>query len=316
MPPQVRLPLAIYMAATLFTNAAAQPYDSPFVGGRVTIRGGPETAPIVITATERLAGAIDSIRWNGKEFIDSYDHGRQMQSAVSFDAGVSEPFWAERFNPTEAGSRRDGTGPRSSSKLLSIRSGVAELTTETQPAFWLAPDEKSFGRSALNKTVLSNHRIAKRVRIGHKEFRNVIEYDVTFNVPSGESHRFAQFEAVTGYMPAEFKNFHKLDLTTGLLTPLDDGPGEQPQPVVFSTDDDAYAIGVYSPDQPAKGFERAGYGRFRFEREKVVKWNCVFRVRREEGLQPGDYRYRSFIAVGDLPTVRHSLYELAKKFPR
>lgn len=30
------------------------------------------------------AGAICSLTWNGQQFIDDYDHGRQLQSAVTF----------------------------------------------------------------------------------------------------------------------------------------------------------------------------------------------------------------------------------------
>lgn len=307
------MPLAVFVVAAICFPALALPDAPPFVDGRATIRGGTNQAPITITVTERLAGAIDSVRWKGKEFIDSHDHGRQLQSAASFDAGAPGLFWAERFNPTEAGSRRDGVGPKSSSRLLSLRTAGAELSTETQPAFWLAPDEESSGHSALNEIMLSDHRIVKRVRIGYGEFRNVIEYDVTFTVPPGEMHRFAQFEAVTGYMPAEFEKFYKLDVATGRLAPLDDGPGEQSHPVVLATADEAYAMGVYSPDQPSQGFKQAGYGRFRFEREKVVKWNCVFRVRRDDGVPAGNYRYRALIAIGDLETVRTSLHQLATK---
>lgn len=303
---------AALLFITALRAATAAAHDAPFVDGRLSIRGGSEASPIVITVTERLAGAIDSLRWNGKEFIDSFDHGRQLQSAASFDAGAPGPFWAERYNPTEAGSRRDGIGPKSSSRLLSVRAAGAEISTVTQPAFWLAPGEESSGRPALNTQVLSEHRIAKRVRIGYRDLRNVIEYDVTFTIPAGERHRFAQFEAVTGYMPAEFEKFHKLDIATGTLSLLDDGPGEQSAPVVFSTADDAYAMGVYSPDQPSKGFEEAGYGRFRFAQEKVTKWNCVFRVRNEGGVAAGDYRYRMFLAVGTKDAVRSALTAVAR----
>ncbi|MFM9061891.1 MAG: hypothetical protein ACKOOI_02475, partial [Pirellula sp.] len=78
------------------------------VDGNKSISIQVEGDPLTITTTSRLAGAVHSIRWKGKEFIDSADHGRQLQSACSFDAMSDEPFWAERYNPTEAGSRRDG----------------------------------------------------------------------------------------------------------------------------------------------------------------------------------------------------------------
>lgn len=260
-----------------------------------------------MTTTERLAGAFHSVTWDGQEFIDSHDHGRQLQSACSFDRAVRQPFWAECFNPTEAGSRKDAAGPRSSSRLLELRAAGRELWTTTQMAFWLAPGEKSDGRPALNDQVLSNHLVAKHVRIGSGEQANVIDYEVTFTVPEGERHTFAQFEALTGYMPAEFRRFWKFLPRANTLEPLDDGPGEQEFPVVLSTDSGRHAMGIYSPDQPARGYEKAGYGRFRFPAEKVVKWNCVFRVRNAEGIAPGRYGYRMFVVIGTREDVRETL---------
>ena len=35
-----------------------------------------------VSASERMAGAIDSVVWDNVEFVNSWDHGRQMQMAV------------------------------------------------------------------------------------------------------------------------------------------------------------------------------------------------------------------------------------------
>jgi hypothetical protein len=282
-----------------------EPVSPP--SGDAVIREKAGKSEIVVTTTNRLAGAIHSLQWDGKEFIDSYDHGRQLQSAASFDFNSPKEFWAECFNPTEAGSRADGEGKKSSSKLLQLAAKKNELSTKTQMAFWLAPDEKSSGRPALNTQVLSDHSVSKRVQIGYKKLANVIDYEVTFHVPKGEPHKFAQFEALTGYMPPEFEKFRTFRPSSGKLEALSDGPGEQEFPVVFANVDGTHAMGVYSPDQPSPGFERAGYGRFRFKEEKVVKWNCVFRRREAKGIAAGDYRYRLFVAVGTLEDVRQAL---------
>jgi hypothetical protein len=291
---------------------AVEPRGAP--DGNAVIRGKFGSSDIVVTTTERLAGAIHSVRWDGKEFIDSLDHGRQLQSASSFDCASPNEFWAECFNPTEAGSRADGAGRRSSSKLLSLSAEGPELRTTTQMAFWLAPGEESSGRPALNDKTLSDHVVSKRVRIGYRNLANVIEYGVTFTVPRGQRHTFAQFEALTGYMPFEFRRFWKLRPESGAIEALDDGPGEQPCPVVFATDEGTHAMGVYSPDQPSPGFEQAGYGRFRFQAERVVKWNCVFRARDVKGIAPGNYRFRLFVAVGALDDVRTALGALMREF--
>ncbi|HWB00738.1 MAG TPA: hypothetical protein VG713_19730 [Pirellulales bacterium] len=282
--------------------------------GDAVIRAPALGSEIVITTTHRLAGAIDSLTWGGAEFIDSADHGRQLQSACSFDCARAGEFWAECFNPTEAGSRDDGAGNKSSSRLLSLHAAGNELRTSTQMAFWLAPGEKSSGRPALNDTVLSRHRVAKRVHIGYRQWAGVLDYHVTFTVPAGEHHTFAQFEALTGYMPAKFSTFWKLAPDSGKLEPLDDHPGEQRHPVVLATADGQHAMGVYSPDQPSRGFEQAGYGRFRFAAEQVVKWNCVFRVRNPAGIAAGDYPFRMFVAVGTSDDVQQALAALRAEF--
>jgi len=304
-------PLLFSLVCFSFAAIADEPPTSP--SGNSVIRGKVGSSEIVITTTERLAGAIHSLKWAGKEFIDSHDHGRQLQSASSFDRASGKEFWAECFNPTEAGSRADGAGSKSSSKLLHLRADGAELKTTKQMAFWLAPGEKSSGRPALNDKILSQHLVSKHVRIGYKKLANVIEYEVTFTVPEGEKHHYAQFEALTGYMPSEFSKFWILS-ATGKLEALADGPGEQDRPVVLATQNGSHAMGVFSPDQPSAGYKEAGYGRFRFKTEKVVKWNCVFRVRNEKGIKAGEYRYRVFVAIGTQEDVRLSLNTLLNDF--
>ena len=157
---------------------------------------------VVIRTTSRLAGAIDSLRWDGMEFIDSHDHGRQLQSALNAD--VDGVFHVECYNPTEAGSVVDALGPKSTSRLeqLSARDGV--LSTRTRMAYWLAPGMKSQGQLAQNGELVSGHVLAKQVRIGRPGMDHVLDYRVTFTVPNDRPHRYLQFEALTGYMPWAF----------------------------------------------------------------------------------------------------------------
>ena len=300
------------MISSLVLMVASAGPIAALPSGDSVIRGKAGPSDIVITTTNRLAGAIHSLTWSGKEFIDSADHGRQLQCAAAFD--WDRGFNAETYNPTEAGSRADGAGDKSSSKLSRLHAADAELRTTSQMAFWLKPGEKSAGQPSRNDKALSDCLISKRVHIGHKDLTHAIEYDTTFTVPPGETHTSAHFEAPTGYMPAEFGCFWTYNTDKEELEKLDDGPGEQARPVVFSTADGGHAIGVYSPDQPSPGYEKVGYGRFRFKDEKVTKWNCVFRVRDPKGIAAGDYRYRVFVAVGTLEDVKTTLAALHKEF--
>lgn len=279
--------------------------------GDAVIKAPYSGSDIVITTTSRLAGAIHSLKWNGQEFINSTDHGRQLQSASNLDLQL--PFSGESFNPTEAGSRRDGAGATSTSRLLHLIADRNMLQTTSQMAFWLQPGEKSGTNPAKNKDIISNHLLTKRVTIGYLQFPNVIQYDVTFSLPLNEHHTYAQFEAVTGYMPPEFSVFLTFNPATASTIPLSDGPGEQALPVIMSTESGSHAMGVYSPDQPSVGFENAGYGRWNFKAQKVVKWNCVFRMQNKNGVPVNDYTFRSFLIIGDVNTVVTTMQQLCTR---
>ncbi len=302
----LRTTLSIAVALCWIPSNSMAQSDAP--DGNGSIRGRFRDSDIVITTTSRLAGAIHSLTWSGKEFIDSADHGRQLQSAANFDAGSA--FTSETFNPTEAGSMHDGAGDQSTSRLLHYLAKDNQLQTTSRMAFWLRHGELSAGHPAKNTTELSDHLLTKRVTIGYRDQPNVISYDVTFSVPIGESHQYAQFEALTGYMPAEFRRFLVFDEASGQIEPLSDGPGEQNHPVVLSTEDGKFAMGIYAPDQPSEGFENAGYGRWYFGAEHVVKWNCVFRIRDANGIAAGDYSCRMFVIIGTLEDVRLAMIRL------
>ncbi|MFK7820908.1 MAG: hypothetical protein AB8G99_19495 [Planctomycetaceae bacterium] len=297
------------LAATLVF--VSSPCSEPV--GNSVIKAPYAGSEIVITTTSRVAGAIHSLKWDGVEFIDSRDHGRQLQSASNFDAGSK--FSGETFNPTEAGSRRDGAGSTSSSKLLHLISHRRQLQTTTQMAFWLRPGDKSANNIAKNKTIVSNHLLTKRVVIGYRDMPNVVQYDATFTLPVDEKHTYAQFEAVTGYMPPAFSKFYTCEPVTGKLNSASDGPGEQNFPLVFSTEDGSHAMGIYSPQQPSKNYENAGYGRWRFSAQRVVKWNCVFRIQNAKGIPADDYRFRNFVIIGSRDVVASTIKRLAKLQP-
>jgi len=297
-------------------SSSTAPHDPRgAVSGDAEISAAAADSKIVIRTTSRLAGAIDSLTFRGREYIDSHDHGRQLQSAASFSDG-RPGFVPETYNPTEAGSRHDGAGPTSTSRLLMFKTNGNRLETRTQMAFWLRPGERSEEQLARNRTALSDYLLRKRVTIGYRNLSQVLEYVVTFTIPSGASHRYAQCEAVTGYMPNEFSKFWVLDLKTGKLRALSDGPGEQRHPVILATPDGRHAMGAYSPQQPSPSYAHVGYGRFRFAAQKVVKWNVVFRRRsRTKPLPTGDYTFRTFVAVGTLDEVRSTLLKLAQLEP-
>ncbi|MHB8843712.1 MAG: hypothetical protein ACYC7L_03100 [Nitrospirota bacterium] len=262
---------------------------------------------IEIATSSSFAGAISSLRFRGKEYIDTRDHGREMQSAASFDQ------LGECFNPTEAGSFADGSGKHSSSRLISAGSGANWLATKTDMAFWLAPgtdyqrlagrmcgSSRETGR-AVNNSITGQYLLRKKVTIGFSNVKNILDYEVTYTVP--ESHRSAVFEAVTVYTPKHYSKRLLYDPAIGMIahTAIQ---GEQSLPVILSTPDDGFAIGIYSPSLPQNGL---GYGSFAFN--NTNKLNCVFR---EVNVRPADYSYRCFFAVGTVREVTDAIAALRR----
>ncbi len=287
--------------------------QAPIVSGDAELRGEVLGKPLVLRTSTRMAGAIESFVWGGVEFIDRADHGRELQSAIN--ANVDGVYHVECYNPTEAGSVFDGAGPTSTSVLRSLSTAGGVLRTETQMAFWLKPGGQSHGKPAQNTTALSNHSLRKEVKIGLSGLENVLDYKVIFQVPADLKHTYLQFEALTGYMPGAFSTELFFEPKDGSLAALPRKNGEVLRPVVLATADGAQAMGVYSPTRPAGFRSGVGYGRFQFEPEKVVKWNCVFRLKEPAGAKAGDYPFQLYVVFGSREDCRRALVALHERFP-
>ncbi|GJD33937.1 hypothetical protein [Methylobacterium aerolatum] len=297
-------PLLPALAALALAAIPARAEDAPDIAwpeaeGRASISTTFNGSPITVGVSSRTAGAVDSLTWGGTQFINAYDHGRELQSASSYDG------FGECLNPTEAGSNADGAGPTSTSLLTHLGTAPGRLETRTVMAYWMRPGERSEncpkGPGSYGSP-RSDDVLAKRITLGAGGVPNAIAYHAAFTTAA--AHSQATFEAATAYMPGTFSRFWTYDPATGDLQPLEPGMGEQAKPVILSTPDGSRALGVYSPDLPQKG-QNVGYGRFDFshlpgEGNATVKWNCVFR---EGAIPAGTYTYTCFALIGTLEDV-------------
>jgi len=224
--------------------------------------------PLLLRSEPWFSGAVSSVRFRGVEFIDSSDHGRLLQGAISF-GGLGECL-----NPTQAGASRDRRG-RTTSQLLWAEVTPASYTTATRMAFWKRPGEHcrphgGADRSAANDTAASEVVYAQQLTFGHRGYANAVEARITFT--TAQDHEDAVVEALTAYAPPGFDSFH---LFRGGRLVRDDTvaqvPGEQPDPVVLSTADGASALGFLALTPGPT----PGYGRFTFE--ETSKINLVYR---------------------------------------
>ena len=174
----------LYLISALLLPASALAQNHYDFSISSTVYG----SPLTIGGSYQFAGAISSLFWRGREFVNVRDHGREIQTAGQFHG------LGECYNPTEAGNVADG--PSSSSMLWSVSTASNVLQTSNQMAFYLRSGQTGAcppGAIPPNAT-LSNYFVDKTVRIGFAGIPNVIEYLTTLWVPEHVSN--AQVEPV------------------------------------------------------------------------------------------------------------------------
>jgi alpha-tubulin suppressor-like RCC1 family protein len=221
------------------------------VNGNATINGSAFGLPLTVSTSNQFAGAISSIKWGGKEYINNWDHGRQLQ--------VNSQFFNRYccYNPYEAGSFEDAQGPTSTSQLLFLSAVGNRLETRTQMA-WnfrafnhnpVAAD--SCGDPAQWLPVipytqpLSNYRAHKTVTIGFAGIPNVIEYLVDEFLPEPVLKGNNNVTAVLNY---DFSSLRSWDVVSKDYRTMRALGGVDDRIKVVSTADGSYAMGWYAPE--------------------------------------------------------------------
>ncbi|HJT82457.1 MAG TPA: hypothetical protein VJ719_14780 [Chthoniobacterales bacterium] len=296
------------------------------VSGDSTITAPVLGQPLTITTSSQFAGAISSLRWANKEFVNIWDHGRQFQTALSAFNRY------ECYNTYEAGSKSDGQGPTSSSQLLSLTAIGNRLDTLTQMSWYLPTREPRPGGGDVcgdpsnwlpcpaYTGPLSDYQVGKTVTIGFAGISNVIEYPTRVWVP--EVILKAEVQTVIAVMPYEFASVRTYDIVSRDYRKIRLGDGEDDTVKVLATSDGAFAMGYYSPEllQPYGNGSAGGY------RWSIVPPDPIFPdpdyplasvggIDRFESFNgPGFTSHRSYLVIGNLDQVKTGLRDLHYQF--
>lgn len=305
----MRTKLFVGSGAFLSVAVAAAALAVPAAGQADTsITGSAFGSPLTVTASgSRFAGAISSLTFRGVQYVNIADHGREIQSALQLDG------LGECFNPTEAGTKADGTSLSSSSVLQAISNANNVLQTQTRAAYWLAPGE-NYGKpcspstsisSAQNQTVLSDYLISRSTSFDPAG-PNLIRADTTFSFP--ENRNSASIEALTGYLPASFNTWLRYDRASRTLVKSTGNSVAQrtTSPVIVAQSNGQHAMGVISPgingaDPNAAYFAYLSFG----GSQPTSKWSCVYG---QYGISAGmQLTYTCLMAVGTVDEVMNAL---------
>lgn len=220
------------------------------VNGNATISASALGQPLSVSTSSQFAGAVSSIKWGGKEFINDWDHGRQLQLNSQFFNRY------ECYNPYEAGARDDGNSQTSSSKLLSLTASGNRLESTTQMGWYLKThsslvrgdycgDPTKWLAAPPYTGPLSNYRVHKTVTIGFRGIPNVIEYLTELSIPEPVQKGI---DNVTAVMPYDFSSIRSYDVVSKTYRSIRGMSGEDDRIKVASTADGSYAMAFYAPE--------------------------------------------------------------------
>jgi alpha-tubulin suppressor-like RCC1 family protein len=236
------------VSAWLFCGAAATRAQ---VNGNATISGNAFGQPLTVSTSSQFAGAVSSIKWGNKEFINNWDHGRQLSPNYQFFNRYI------CYNPYETGSLEDGQSPTSTSKLLSLSASGNTLESETQMAWYYrnfvsnptvndaCGDPSQWLPVTPYTTPLSDYHVHKKVTVGFLSFPNVIEYLSEVFIPEAVQRGINNPTAVLNY---EFSTIGSWDVVSKTYRKLRALSGEDDRIKIASTVDGSNAMGWYSPE--------------------------------------------------------------------
>jgi hypothetical protein len=311
----------------------------PSSGGAYTIVGGGPRPIEISVDPKRFAGSVTSLKWNGVEFVNIHDHGRQIQTAIQVDG------FSECNNPTEAGSSHDVKSSTSTSKLLA-HSKIAsnQMANSVQMAYWSYRKLTGACPKGIDSRItspLSNTILDKRITIGAFGDNQIVSYALAINHGPRDVTQSVVYEFLTGYLNSEFKRFFFVTTQNGALneflpSELRDisGNGFPPgsyqahsnrkktfDPIILSNPSGSHAMAAYVPPSQitscGAGF---GYAAFHFnlggsgpKGSGTNKWNMAsYESVNSKCIVNGVRRYNVYIAVGTLSEVHSKLQTLIR----
>ncbi|MCP3962086.1 MAG: hypothetical protein GY719_29945 [bacterium] len=273
-------------------------------------------AEVRLTANRVAGAAISGLTWNGKQLVNNFDYGRQIQTAFNF-TNVGE-----EDNPTEAGSRYGCPGVVAAMRAqgspveqIAVQGSV--LTTRSRPLQW---NPENHGGDA-DHPVMWNGAIEKRIELDYQGHPRHIKWTTTLDVPVDR----AQFdwEAVTAYLTADLDRLYAFDATADTLVDrsadvpnngcleggLDPNLAPTSGGVILATANGQYALGAYRRKTTRNHFALCkfhnGAGNGVYDAD-TTKWSVLERDG-IPGITAGRHSATVFLAVGTLSDVRASM---------
>ena len=302
-------------------------------------RFGGNTVPLLtltgnkITIKSNLAagGSIWEWVWNGKQFVDSYDYGREIQSSMSFINNKALPTeGGDKYRPSD--DKQYWHGSPIITYGNSITPNAKTQTTRAAPLEWMYTDYN--GGLENVPVVYAGWQLGKDIKLddttlnlgsGFEYLRDqVVKYDTVLYTPITLTQ--ANIEIPTAYLKAEFNRAFSFDasktdinqgtheITNSEFNNLETGVYHKQFEVpaggaIYATQDLKYALGVYG-STPENGGDAVYFTVWKFgslNNPSVTKWSAG---NGWSTFPAGENRFTTYIISGTLDDVRAAMRRL------
>ena len=171
----------------------------PLTAGGVTVKSNPAAG-----------GTVWSWVWNGIEYINTYDFGREMQSSLF-------PRDAKNSNPTEAGDAFSRRPDRIGSPVHSLAN---RGNTQSSRAIPLEFNPQNFGGAPREPVVWKDVLMGKDLTLNFRNLGAVGEYSTYIKVPNSLPQ--AEIEIPSIYLRGNFNVYWTYDAAKKELKPVSD----------------------------------------------------------------------------------------------
>ncbi|GAA4281309.1 hypothetical protein [Gaetbulibacter aestuarii] len=261
-------------------------------------------------------GTVWELWWNGKQFIDHKDYGREMQSSLNLGNGAL---------PTEGGDKWSDSNPfyMHGSPIIEAYNNGATQITSAVPLEWFNDSFNTSGNQH-ELVIYKDFKLGKKLKLdqalnlGNYNYLNsqIITYETNFYTPTDLTN--VHIEVPTTYLPTEFSRFFEIDASK---SNLNDGLTEvflnvneskqSPKPlaggIAIATNNLNYAMGIYINVNMVESQDVGSNYYFRnWKFENTSKWSAG----RYGTITSGNHTYKSYVIVGTLDNVRVAMRTL------
>lgn len=307
-----------------YSRYGLQTNQSP--GDLLSITGG----GVTYKSSRVAGGAIFEVWWNGEQFINNFDYGRQMQSALFF-TNINDTVDGI-CNPTEAGAGAGAAGgwaawendieARQGSPILHAFNIGGTQITQCVPLDFL-PEQ--VGGGVGHPVIYSGLQLGKELTPDFRGLGTVAKYVTVLHSPeaiNGGRH----IEIPTVYLRKKFNHFFKYNADANVCSEVTvnvDGESVEYNTIahggVIAADgssDTSNALGIYGV-HVGSGGSVTGYKIFnfawpQFDDDQYSPATTKLSAINNADISEGDNRFATYIVVGTLETVTNKMHTLCQ----